>query len=331
MLNSKLLLNLFCISLSLFLGRGTSGYSQVITKNNNGPTLTIFLKKLNKQYQTRISFSYTLTDGVRPQVKDLTGPLTEDLEKLLEGTNLNYKIVNGYYYIYKVKSPIAKPPTKLKPKKESEERISLPPISAVPHRITFANRKIIPDLKYHTPIINPVHPDEPKIGVKTNLLYDITTTLNLGVEFVVANKWTMDIGSNLNFWSFSSGARKWKQAIIQPELRYWPCERFNGHFVGVHLHTGIFNIGGLPTLGGFVSENMQQYRYQGYFYGGGVTYGYHTILSNRWSLETAIGLGYAHINYDKYPCGNCGRKIKDNSKNYFGPTKVSISLIYNIK
>lgn len=331
MMNNKLLFNIFCTSLYLFLWVGTPSYSQVITRNNNEATLTRYLKKLNEKYQTRISFSYALTDNVYPQVKDLTGPLTEDLEKLLEGTNLKYKVVNGYYYIYKAKSPVVTPPTKLPPQKKSEERKSLPPVSAVPHQIRFPNQKIIPDLEYHIPLISQVHPEGPKVGVKTNLLYDITATLNLGFEFAVANKWTIDIGSNLNFWSFSSGTRKWKQATIQPELRYWPCERFNGHFVGVHLHTGLFNIGGLPTLGGLVSENMQQYRYQGYFYGGGVTYGYHTILSTRWSLETAIGLGYAYINYDKYPCGNCGSKIKNNSKNYFGPTKASISLIYNIK
>lgn len=30
-----------------------------------------------------------------------------------------------------------------------------------------------------------------KIAVKTNLLYDVTTTLNLGAEFRVAPKWTI--------------------------------------------------------------------------------------------------------------------------------------------
>jgi len=32
---------------------------------------------------------------------------------------------------------------------------------------------------------------------------------------------------------------------VQPELRYWLCEKFNGHFFGVHLHGGIFNVGAL--------------------------------------------------------------------------------------
>ena len=55
------------------------------------------------------------------------------------------------------------------------------------------------------------------------------------------------------------------------------------------------------------------------------------FVKKRWSLEASIGLGYARILYDKYPCATCGTKLKDTSKNYLGPTKASLSLIYLIK
>ena len=329
MLNKQLISILFFIS--FFLWGGEPIFSQVAAQNNNEQTLTAYLKKLNVKYGKRISFSSTITDKICPQTKDVTGTLEETLEKLLEGTNLGYKIVNGNYYIYKMKPIVVVPPVKTEPKKEPEKRKVLPPVSSVPHQLVFPNQRITPILKFHPRVIEPVYPESPKLAIKTNLLYDITATVNLGIEFAIANKWTMDVSGNLNYWNYYSGNRKWKHALIQPELRYWPCERFNGHFVGVHLHTGLFNIGNLPALGGLVSENMQQYRYQGYFYGGGFAYGYQWILGNNWSLETSIGLGYAHINYDKYPCGSCGRKNKSSSKNYFGLTKASISLIYNIK
>ena len=35
-----------------------------------------------------------------------------------------------------------------------------------------------------------------KVAVKTNLLYDVTTTLNLGAEFRLAPKWTLDVSGN---------------------------------------------------------------------------------------------------------------------------------------
>ncbi|MCG4738691.1 DUF3575 domain-containing protein, partial [Bacteroides intestinalis] len=48
-------------------------------------------------------------------------------------------------------------------------------------------------------------------------------------------------------------------------------------------------------------------------------------------IEASLGLGYARIIYEKYPCATCGTKQKDTSKNYVGPTKASVSLIYVIK
>ena len=55
------------------------------------------------------------------------------------------------------------------------------------------------------------------------------------------------------------------------------------------------------------------------------------LLKKRWSLEASVGVGYARIVYDKYPCTQCGTKEKEDNKNYFGPTKASVSLIYVIK
>ena len=66
-------------------------------------------------------------------------------------------------------------------------------------------------------------------------------------------------------------------------------------------------------------------------YGAGISYGYHWILKNRWSMEATIGAGYARLNYDKYACGKCGEKLGHNNKNYFGPTKIGLSIIYTIK
>lgn len=177
-----------------------------------------------------------------------------------------------------------------------------------------------------------------KVGVKTNLLYDATTTMNLGVEIGLASKWTLDISGNYNPWQFSDN-RKMKHWLVQPELRYWTCERFSGHFFGIHGHYTQYNMGGMlpwgfrsgKMLGLIESKTMQQYRYQGWAAGGGVSYGYQWILGNHWGVEATIGVGYAYLNYDKYPCEKCGIKIKSSHKNYFGPTKAGITLIYMIK
>lgn len=164
----------------------------------------------------------------------------------------------------------------------------------------------------------------PEFAVKTNALYWATTTTNLSFEVALSKKYTLDVLGTYNPWEFSNN-KKLKHWLVQPELRYWLCERFNGHFFGLHAHYAEFNVGGIKQLG------MEHYRYQGNLYGGGISYGYHWILNKRWSIEATIGAGYAHIDYDKYKCEKCGTKIKEDNKNYWGPTRVGLSLVYIIK
>lgn len=164
----------------------------------------------------------------------------------------------------------------------------------------------------------------PVVALKTNALYWATTTPNLSLELGLARKLTLDILGTYNPWEFS-GNKKVKHWLIQPELRLWTCERFNGHFFGLHGHYADFNMGGVKLLG------LEHKRYQGHLYGGGISYGYQWIISNHFSIEANIGVGYARIKYDKYPCGDCGTKLKEGTKNYWGPTKVGVSLIYVIK
>ena len=79
---------------------------------------------------------------------------------------------------------------------------------------------------------------------KSNLLYDATATINLGVEMELSKKWTLDLSGNYNGWKFGDDMR-WKHWMVQPEARYWLCEKFNGHFLGVHAHYADYNVGGI--------------------------------------------------------------------------------------
>lgn len=86
-----------------------------------------------------------------------------------------------------------------------------------------------------------------KVALKSNLLYDATATVNAGVEIGLAPRWTFDISANYNGWTFSHD-RKWKHWLVQPEARYWFCDRFAGHFIAAHALGGQYNIGGLKTV-----------------------------------------------------------------------------------
>ncbi len=165
-------------------------------------------------------------------------------------------------------------------------------------------------------------------NVKTNLLYDATATINLGAEVKLNNKSTIDVSGSYNNWTFSDN-KKWKHWTVQPEYRYWLCESFNGSFFGVHALVGQFNFNKVKLPFGLYPD-LQNYNYQGDFFGGGLSYGYQWILSNRWALELSVGAGYLYINYDKYPCNGCGTKLDEGHENYVGITKAEVGVVYFI-
>ena len=169
--------------------------------------------------------------------------------------------------------------------------------------------------------------ETPRFAVKTNLLYDLTTSLNLGIEFGLGRKTTLDLSFNWNPWTYNREENtKFKFFLFQPELRYWTCEAFRGHFFGVHGHYAYYNVGRLPTP--LFSETMNMHRFEGQLAGAGISYGYHWIINPRWSLEAEIGAGYARLWYDKYPCQRCAKLLVNEKKNYWGLTRAGINLIY---
>ncbi|MDR3061299.1 MAG: DUF3575 domain-containing protein, partial [Dysgonamonadaceae bacterium] len=60
----------------------------------------------------------------------------------------------------------------------------------------------------------------PHMVIKTNILYDATSTLNLGPEFYLGRKLTFDLPFNYNSWVLIKD-KEIKHWLVQPELRYW--------------------------------------------------------------------------------------------------------------
>ena len=167
-------------------------------------------------------------------------------------------------------------------------------------------------------------------AIKTNIVYNATATINLGMEIGLAPKWTLDISGNFNAWS-KNEQTKWKHWLAQPEARYWFCDRFSRHFIGVHAIAGAFNFGGINNNISFLGTDfsvLKEKRYQGYAFGAGVAYGFAFMLSKHWNLELEAGFGYMYLDYDIFKCGDCGRRIGDANHHYVGPTKAAVNFVY---
>ena len=84
-----------------------------------------------------------------------------------------------------------------------------------------------------------------KVAVKSNALAWLTATPTLGVEVGLADRWSLNTHIYYNPFTFKDN-RKWKHIRVQPEVRYWLCQTFNGHFFGLHLLYTHFNAGQVP-------------------------------------------------------------------------------------
>lgn len=166
--------------------------------------------------------------------------------------------------------------------------------------------------------------DAQQWAVNTNGLYWLTATPNIGFEYGFHKHMSVAVSTNFNPFTFKDNS-KMKHWLIQPEFRYWLSESFKGHFFGAHLSGGIYNFGNLPF------GSMEDYRYEGNLFGGGFTYGYQWIINNRLNIGAELGLGYLHMDYNKFYCQTCGERIDHYRSNYFGPTKIAVSIIYLLK
>lgn len=181
-----------------------------------------------------------------------------------------------------------------------------------------------------------------KFAVKTNGLYLATATPNVGLEASMGERWTVEIEGGYNPWTFDKEKNiKIKHWLVSPEFRYWFCNSFQGHFIGINGNYTQFNIGGLPaamppvfiSLGGNASgmPDLQKSRIQGWAAGAGLTYGYAFPFARRWNIEFTAGFGWWYAVFDQYESRKCGLFQETVQKHALGPTSLGISFIYMIR
>lgn len=174
-------------------------------------------------------------------------------------------------------------------------------------------------------------PKAQEVAIKTNVIADGLLNPNLGIEVGVAPKWSVDVTGELNAWNMSHD-RRWKHWYVMPEARYWLCDRLSGSFFAFHAFGGQYNIGGFDgkwNMLGTDARKLKDHRYQGWYVGAGVGYGYAWSLARHFNIEAEIGVGWSYTRYDRYRCVGCGKKEEsDKSHNFIGPTKAALNLVY---
>lgn len=179
-----------------------------------------------------------------------------------------------------------------------------------------------------------------KVAVKTNALYWASATPNAAFEFAMADRWTFEVSGGYNPWTFNKEKNtKMKHFLVSPEFRYWFCESFQGHFIGVNANYTQFNMAGIPVPKVFVdlgpgdssATDLKNTRIQGWAVGAGLTYGYAFPIARRWNMEFTLGYGWWYTEYDQFESRECGIFQQSVCKHVLGPTALGVSFIYMIK
>lgn len=168
-------------------------------------------------------------------------------------------------------------------------------------------------------------------ALKTNLLHDATLSVNLAGEYAFAPQWSAELGASVNAWRSWGGSRI-QHALLQPEIKYWTCERYTGWFISGNL------LGGWATLGNFWdfskvtprSPDLRNYLLKdALVLGIGVGGGYDFILSRHWNLEVEGAIGYMYTRGDEYDDVTPPELLLKGSEfDYIGPTKLAVSIVY---
>jgi hypothetical protein len=167
----------------------------------------------------------------------------------------------------------------------------------------------------------------PHLFLKTNLLQDVGLHApGLALEIGLGRRTTLDLSASYAPPS-DTKEKHVTLSTARVEFRYWPRERFLGHFLGVHPLFWHFAVGGYEVPSLFERDA----RYEGTAWGAAFSYGYHWIVARRWSLEFGVSGGGVLLDYDQFDRVTTGDSRGNYKKMYFGLTRACVSLVFMIK
>lgn len=167
------------------------------------------------------------------------------------------------------------------------------------------------------------------IALKTNLLFDAASLLNMEVEVPLGKRWSIAGEWICPWWLWER-----EQVCLQVmsgniEARLWLGNRTNrlqmtGWFVGLYAGAGLYDL------------EWKTKGYQGeFFIAAGLSGGYAHVINKKGTLrmEYSLGMGYMQTKYREYTPINGGEILawqKDGKYTWVGPTRAEVSLVWMI-
>lgn len=338
------------IMILLLLVCTTTAYAQNgrITVNNRNMSVGEIIKTIERQTDYKLSYNRNIYDTTRVlNLPATTLYLNQVLESMVKDTDVKY-MVRGQYIAFVPSNNNSRPQVRNQPelrisdryvknhpndlnafpirRPASERTEQISPVAVID---TEAEKEQYSD--YHPiDIYNNVQTSLPRFALKVNLLYGLSTlTPNISAEVALSKRSTLELSYSNNPWKYAADLddnKKLLHGIVSLEYRYWLCERFSGHFFGIHGLYSEYNVSGhnIPIL------FKKDYRYRGYAWGGGVLYGYALPIGKMWNIEFTVGADVLRMDYDRYSCRTCDTNNEPFKKTHIVPS-AGINLVFLIK
>ena len=174
---------------------------------------------------------------------------------------------------------------------------------------------------------------KPFIALKTNLLYDAVTVLNVEVEVPIKQHWSIAGEWIFPWWLHNKNRADNRPARLEVlcgtlEGRYWFGKReekrvLTGWYAGIYSGAGLYDL------------QWKAKGYQGeFFVAAGISAGFAHPVGKHLSMEYGLGIGYLKTHYRHYQAffgpDNKWHPIRLNNGHYswFGPTRAKVSLVW---
>ncbi len=172
------------------------------------------------------------------------------------------------------------------------------------------------------------------MDVSSNLLSDAAAIPNIGAEFYLGKGISLKADWSYAWWKNDPAHYYWRTYGGDIGMRYWFGEAskekpLTGHHVGVYgqVVTYDFELGKMGIMGGKpggVLKDQPNYTVA-------LEYGYSLPIAKRLNLDFSVGVGYHWGIFHEYvPMDDCYVWQATKKRNYIGPTKLDISLVWQL-
>lgn len=172
------------------------------------------------------------------------------------------------------------------------------------------------------------------MAIKTNMLYDVAAVPNIGAEFYLGQNFSIAANYAHAWWKKDAKNFYWRYYGADASLRWWfgkasRIKPLQGHHIGLNYQilTYDFQLGNKGIMAGMPNGNLADRANHIV----ALEYGYSLPITRRLNIDFSIGAGYHWGIFEEYiPVDGHNVWQATKRRQYFGPTKLEISLVWLI-